>query len=145
MRLLMISWSKPTPIHAEAHEEHADVERLRLAVESDNQRANAAEDALSIERAAHAKTKAALLKWQMGEGDTEAEVRANRAEAVIVELRAWLLKLLCGENTARDAAIAADDLVVTRVRQGRINLIEDAADELDDLCRKHRVTLEEMK
>ena len=190
----------------------AEVERLKEFVEARRSLIDTCME-LKAEREAHAKTKAALLAWQMGEGDTETEARANRAEAdlsiarahertlcdtldseiakrqdaehradraenlldlhvkagctdemhliaernlpiaesradraeaVLAGMRAWLLKLLCGENTARDAAIAADDLVVPRVRQGRINLIEDAADELDALCRKHNVSLPEV-
>ena len=80
----------------EIHRLRAEVERLK----SENERLSEhpvvgialddcqrAEADLKAEREAHAKTKAALLAWQMGEGDTEMEKERDALRAVLVGLR----------------------------------------------------------
>lgn len=64
------------------------------------------------------------------------KARADRAEAVLRELRTWLEAQLAEEIVAQNQAIKANDFTVQRVRRGRANLIEDALAELDELERE---------
>ena len=64
----------------------AEVERLKEFVEARRSLIETCME-LKAEREAHAKTKAALLAWQMGEGDTETEKERDALRAVLVGLR----------------------------------------------------------